>query len=108
VRSGRIIALKAWALVDRNKSKDGYDVVWLLKAYGPDRLAARFKEKGLAETDFGKQALTRLEKCFMTHEHTGPVGWADESMFEGEERAVELREAEGVVKEFLRAAREAK
>lgn len=101
-----LVALKAWALGDRSKPKDGYDVVWLLKAYGPESVGARFKEKGLDTTDFGAEALARLQECFKTRAHTGPSGWVEESGFAGEERARELREAVGVVGEFIRVVRE--
>jgi hypothetical protein len=96
-----LIALKAWALKERNKTKDGYDVVWTLKAYGPEHLARRYHDAGLNETDFGQQALTYLAECFKTHEHTGPEGWVIESNFEGDERLREMREAAGVVQEFI-------
>jgi hypothetical protein len=98
------VALKAWALQDRNKTKDGYDVVWILKAYSPEAIATRFRFAGLHETDFGKQALTFLGECFRTHEHTGPVGWAVESQYVGDERVREMREAAGIVQEFVRLA----
>ena len=100
-----LIALKASALKERNKTKDGYDTVWMLKAYGADAVAERFRAIGLHETEFGQQALASLEDCFTTHEHTGPVGWVIESQFEGDERAVELREAVGIVQAFVRRAR---
>jgi hypothetical protein len=97
-----LVALKAWALNDRNKTKDGYDVVWILKAYGPEAIASRFREIGLQDTDFGRQALTFLAEHFRTYENTGPVGWAIESQFQGDERIREMREATGIVQEFLR------
>jgi hypothetical protein len=96
-----LLALKGWALNDRTKTKDGYDVVWTLKAYGPEALAKRFRAARLHETEFGLQALTYLEECFQTHEHTGPVGWAVESQFEGDERVREMREAAGIVQVFV-------
>lgn len=99
-----LMGLKAWALHDRNKSKDGYDVVWILKAYGPDAVAARFRSAGLHETGFGQQAITFLKESFETYEHTGPVGWAVESQFQGDERIREMREATGIVREFVRLA----
>lgn len=100
-----LVALKAWALTERSKTKDGYDVVWILKAYGPEVVAQRFKEVGLLETEFGMRAIANLTECFQTHEHTGPMGWVIESQFEGDERAREQRDAAGVVQEFLRLVR---
>lgn len=100
-----LVALKAWALTDRTKSKDGYDTVWILKAYGPHHVAERFRNAGLHETEFGKEALNRLEESFATHEHHGPAGWASESGFEGDEQTREMREGEAVVKEFIRLVR---
>ena len=99
------MARKAWALTERNKNKDGYDVVWLLKAYGPENVARRFREVGLPESDFGRQAIAHLAECFRTHEHTGPVGWVTESQFSGQERVRELRDAAGTVQEFVRQVR---
>ena len=96
-----LTALKASALRERSKTKDGYDVVWILKAYGANAVAERFRKAGLHETEFGKEALSILEECFATPEHTGTVGWAVESGFEGEERALELRTAVGIVREFV-------
>lgn len=99
-----LVALKAWALNERNKTKDGYDVVWILKALGPAAIAERFRASGLHELAFGKQALTFLQECFKTHEHTGPVGWTVESQFEGDDAIRERREAAGLVQEFVRLA----
>jgi hypothetical protein len=101
-----LIALKAWALKDRIKTKDGYDAVWILKAYGPEAVALRYKEAGLPDTDFGSRALEILSECFESHEHTGPVGWVKESNFENDEGAREAREAAAIVKEFVRLVRE--
>ena len=100
-----LIGLKAWALKDRNKSKDGYDVVWTLKAYGVEVVAARFREATLCETEFGMQALHSLSEAFQTHEHVGSVGWVLESGFELAEAALEAREAAGIVQEFVRLVR---
>jgi hypothetical protein len=100
-----LLCLKAWALNDRTKTKDGYDVVWLLRAHGTETLAERFKELQLIDTDFGARALEFLEDNFMTHEHSGPMGWVKESQFAGEDAAFEARQAAGVVGEFLQLVR---
>ncbi len=96
-----LIGLKAWALDQRTKSKDGYDVVWLMKAYGAKVLADRFVSKGLHETDFGIQAVGFLKEHFASPEHTGPIGWVDSSEFTGNERAREVREAVGIIRDFV-------
>ncbi len=96
-----LLALKAWALTERNKTKDGYDVVWMLKALGPEVIAARFRDAGLHQTEFGTQAIARLETCFSSPNHTGPIGWITESLFESEEAAREKRDAVGLVQEFV-------
>ena len=101
-----LLALKAWALAERNKAKDGYDVVWMLKALGPQTIATRFCEAGIGDTPFGVEALDKLESCFSTHEHTGSQGWISESLFEGSKSAREARDAVGLVQEFVRLARE--
>ncbi|MBS1701763.1 MAG: hypothetical protein JST12_08880 [Armatimonadetes bacterium] len=100
-----LICLKAWALEQRTKEKDGYDVVWMLNAYGPEKLADHFKKCGLAETDFGKQALDFLQKTFESEDHTGPIGWVIESEFEGDDVPLQKRRAVGLVQEFLTKAR---
>lgn len=101
-----LLALKAWALTERNKAKDGYDVVWMLKALEPQTIATRFREAGIANTPFGVEALNKLESCFSTYQHTGPQGWINESRFEGAESAREARDAVGLVREFVQLARE--
>lgn len=100
-----LLALKAWALTERNKTKDGYDVVWMLQALGPEVIAARFRDAGLHQTEFGAGAIARLEDCFASPSHTGPVGWITESGFESEEAARQRRDAVGLVREFIAGVR---
>jgi hypothetical protein len=100
-----LVGLKAWALKERNKSKDGYDVVWILKALGAKTVAAKFRAAQLHETEFGHKALSLLSDSFQTYEHTGSAGWVIESGFEADERVREAREAAEIVKEFVRLAR---
>jgi hypothetical protein len=101
-----LIGLKAWALNDRTKPKDGYDVVWILKAFTAESVAAEFRKAELHKTDFGQRSLEFLAEAFKTHEHTGSVGWITESGFEGSERARESREAAGIVQEFIHLAQD--
>ena len=101
-----LLALKAWALTERNKAKDGYDVVWMLKALGPDAIAARFRESGIGNSSFGVEALSKLESCFSTYQHTGPQGWITESAFDSTDSARQARDAVGIVREFVRLARQ--
>ncbi len=100
-----LLALKAWALTDRNKTKDGYDVIWMLKALGLEGIAARFRAARLHQTEFGIQALARLESSFASPDHTGPVGWITESGFETQDAARERRDAVGLVREFIMGVR---
>lgn len=101
-----LLALKAWALHGRAKTKDGYDIVWLLKAYGSEEIARRFRQIALIETDFGHRALEFLSEHFRSHQHTGPAGWVTESAFETEDREREARDAHGIVSDFLRRVTE--
>ena len=100
-----LLSLKAWALTERNKPKDGYDIVWMLKAVGPDPVAARFRDARRGQTPFGVQAIERLGECFSSPAHTGPRGWLEESGFEDDEAAREARDAVGLVAEFIAGAR---
>lgn len=100
-----LMLLKGWALAHRTKIKDGYDVVWCLKALGPDRIAIQFREAGFHDHHVGIKALEFLESSFQTPEHTGPKGWAISSGFQGEEREREKRDAVGIVREFTRLCR---
>jgi hypothetical protein len=102
------LALKAWALTQRqgtrNGERDAYDVLWMLKALGPQSLAAHFRAARLQELPFGTQALEHLAACFASHRHAGPLGWITESCFEGQEAAREARDAAGLVQEFTQLA----
>lgn len=101
-----LMVLKAWALKERTKLKDGYDVVWLLKALGPDVLARKYLGAELDQSETGARALGFLEESFSSIEHTGPVGWVAESGFVGEAAVLQKREAVGLVNEFCKKCRE--
>jgi hypothetical protein len=96
-----LLLLKAWALQERTKDKDGYDVIWLLKALGPDLLASRYFERGLQKHDAGIRALEYLHEAFNTPKNSGPAGWVLTSGFEGDDAEREKREAHALVNAFL-------
>jgi hypothetical protein len=100
-----LICLKGWALKQRTKPKDGYDVVWLLKAQSPRKLAEHFLSTGLQETEFGQKALDYLLETFESIEHTGPKGWSLESKFEGDEAVMQRRDAVALVADFVSRVR---
>lgn len=98
--------LKGWALHERSKDKDGYDVVWVLRALGAEKVAAKFNEAGLHQHNAGILALEFLSSAFESSAHTGPNGWVATSGFVLDEREREKREAVGIVAEFCRLCRE--
>jgi len=100
-----LLGLKAWALLERTKDKDGCDIVWMLKAQGAPEMADKFLAARLHETDFGNKALDYLSDGFKTHQHTGPLGWANESGFEGDQAVLEARTTAGIVQEFVSLVR---
>lgn len=77
----------------------------MLKAVGPDAVAARFRDARLLYTRFGFQAIERLGECFSSPAHTGPRGWLEESGFEDDEAAREARDAVALVGEFIAGVR---
>ena len=101
-----LIGLKAWALHDRNKSKDGYDVIWVLRAMGVEVVAKRFIAADLHKTEFGVKALEYLDETFASHQQTGPAGWIIEAGISGDDGVREARDAAGLVQEFVARVRE--
>ena len=97
-----LVLLKAWDLRERAKQKDGYDVVWLLRALGADALASRFSAARLGQTKAGARALEFLTEAFKSPDSTGPRGWVATAGFEDDEREREKRDAVGIVGEFCR------
>lgn len=73
------LALKVDALDKRDKSKDAYDVVWLLECLGPREAAQRTDASALwtsAHRDDLAGQLDRLEVIFAQPDHVGPGRYA--------------------------------
>jgi hypothetical protein len=99
------LVLKAFAVDERDKAKDSYDIVWILNAYkdGPraavDDIA---KSPAISHADV-PVALNHLRRHFRTPEHRGPSQYAIfELINEDEDERARLRRfAYGTVAEFL-------
>lgn len=100
------IVLKAFALGEREKDKDSYDVVWTLNAYpeGPEGAAKKMKESPVCDLPDVARAMGYLRDSFRTVDHNGPAQYArfDRSGDSEEERMSLKRYAHGTVAEFLR------
>lgn len=101
-----LLVLKAYAIDERDKAKDSYDVVWILNAYkqGPRSAVEDIaKSPVLAHPDV-PIAINHLKNHFLTPEHRGPSQYA---IFElrdtddDDERARLRRFAHGTLAEFL-------
>lgn len=72
------IVLKAFALDQREKDKDGYDLVWLLSAYGhgPVDAARAARESPVAREPVVERAIYLLRHRFSTPDARGPELYA--------------------------------
>lgn len=98
------LCLKSDAIMRRAKSKDSYDVVWLIAGLGPGEAAGRVRDSRLQETEFASQVteqLTRLAEQFQDTESVGPRSYANFLMSGNPER--DRRYAVGAVAEFWAA-----
>jgi hypothetical protein len=102
-----LLVLKSFALDERDKDKDAYDIVWTLNAYhdGPSSVAeAVRKSPVVTETTVG-EAIELLRSNFRTHEHAGPAKYARFEIAASEDRDERdrlRRYAHGTVAAFLR------
>ena len=88
----------------RSKSKDSYDVVWLIAGLGPDEVARRVLASPLQEGEFASQVTEQLERLaeqFVDTESVGPQSYADFLMSGSSDR--DRRYAVGAVTEFWAA-----
>jgi hypothetical protein len=100
------VVLKGFAIEERNKSKDSYDLVWTLNAYkeGPRSCVEAIAQSPVIDHPDVPAALNDLRTHFQTHEHRGPSQYA---IFElttnnEDERARLRRFAHGTLVEFFR------
>ena len=100
------IVLKAFALGEREKDKDSYDIVWTFNAYpgGPEGAVQKMKDSPVREHPEVARAINYLREGFRTIEHNGPSQYARfERTGDSEEERTNLKRfAHGTVGEFLR------
>lgn len=87
------LCLKAFALDERKKAKDAYDVYFCLKEYmgGSANLARECRE--LLSNERGREAMTILRGKFGTLNSVGPQWAADVAAGQGEDREGVVRDA---------------
>ena len=100
------LVLKAFAIEERDKPKDSYDVIWTISAYkdGPQSVVEEItKSPILGHGDVGV-AVGYLRKNFASIDHSGPAQYAqfEQSGGSEQERTVLRRYAHGTMTEFLK------
>jgi predicted nucleotidyltransferase len=77
VRPEAFILIKAFALDERQKPKDAYDIAFVLKYYRPSIQDLARRMKPLLDTGLGSEAWRILQSKFQTLDSVGPQ-WAAE------------------------------
>jgi len=102
-----LLVLKSFALQERDKDKDAYDIVWTLNAYGDGPASVAVVAHGspiVGGTDV-HEAMELLRTNFRTPDHSGPAKYARFEAVnpEDSDEVDRLRRyAQGTVAEFLR------
>ena len=100
------LVLKAFAIEERDKPKDSYDVIWMLNAYknGPQSVVEEITKSPVLGHGDVAVAVGYLRKNFASIDHSGPAQYArfEQSGGSEEERAVLRRYAHGTMTEFLK------
>jgi len=100
------LVLKSFAIEERDKDKDSYDIVWILNAFagGPEGAVAAMAKSPVLGSDEVKAAVGFLRKNFQSIDHRGPAQYARFQTSEGtdEERVALRRYAHGTLQEFFR------
>lgn len=104
------ILLKAFAIHDRDKAKDSYDLVWTLTAYreGPGSAAEAAADSPVIDHPEIPCAIACVREHFQTPKHRGPSQYAAfELTSDDEDERERLRRfAHGAIQEFLARWRE--
>lgn len=104
------LVLKAFAIDERDKTKDSYDVVWTLNAYkdGPRSVVEEIAKSSVLRHPDVAAAMERLRNHFQPPEHRGPSQYANFEIAAGDEheRARLRRYAHGTLADFFRHWRE--
>jgi len=99
------LVLKAYAIEQRDKEKDSYDVVWTLNAFGqgPKSAVDAMAKSAVIDRPEVSVAIGYLRKNFQSVEHRGPSQYAkfERSDNTDEERLRLKRYALGTLSEFL-------
>lgn len=99
------LVLKAFALDERDKPKDGYDLVWTLSAFGegPRSAVDAVVQSPVLACPEIPAAMACLREHFRTPGHRGPAQYANFESFSGDEGERERlrRFAHGTMREFL-------
>lgn len=107
------LVLKAFALVDRDKEKDAYDIVWTLQAFpeaGPASAAEVAAKSPIVDRQEVAEAMSILDERFSELDRQGPSNYA-RFFLGGRDDAEEVRtrlrrDALGTVQAFLTRWRE--
>lgn len=100
VRPEVFILIKAFALGERQKEKDAYDIAFVLRHYVPDLTMLAGRMQPHIASGLGQEAYQILKAKFATHDSIGPV-WAA-SMFPGTDTEFEQRAAFEDAQELFR------
>ncbi|MGO8791259.1 MAG: hypothetical protein ACLQVL_28275 [Terriglobia bacterium] len=100
------LVLKAFAIEERDKAKDSYDVVWTLSSYkdGPRSVVQEIAKSPVLGHPDVAAAMDRLRTHFQTPDHRGPAQYANFELMAGDEdERVRLRRyAHGTLADFFR------
>ncbi len=101
-----LLVLKSFALDERDKPKDSYDLIWILNAFqdGPASAVEAIATSPMLDHPDVPAAIQAIRIHFQSPEHRGPAQYANfELMVDDAEQRQRLRfHAYGTVAEFLR------
>jgi hypothetical protein len=106
------LVLKAFAIDERDKMKDSYDVVWTMSSYkdGPRSVVQEIASSPVLGHPDVAAAMERLRSHFQTPGHRGPSQYANFELIgdDEDERARLRRYAHGALADFFRHWKEMK